>query len=131
MYVYVSDGSNTVTNGAVNFAQICVNFAKTISQTCADLRKCAQISRNFGANPAKFAQIRPNLHVAAFLLTYTTVYYTTVCSIPRGGRGLERERKGEIELILRIPPISAEFPSMLPDVCRNIPEVPELAVDLP
>ena len=53
-------GTNgTVTNGAVNFAQTCVTFAKTISQICANLRK-------FGANPANFAQIRPNLHVATF-----------------------------------------------------------------
>ena len=45
-------GTNgTVTNGAVNFAQICVIFAKTISQICAN-------SRNFRAN---FAQIRPIL----------------------------------------------------------------------
>ena len=50
------NGTNgTVTNGAVNFAQICVNFAKTISQMCAMLRKfCANfaqtlpISRKFG-----------------------------------------------------------------------------------
>ena len=45
-------GTNgAVTNGAVNFAQICVIFAKMISQICANLCK-------FGAN---FAHIRPIL----------------------------------------------------------------------
>ena len=50
----------TVTKGAVNVAQICATFAKTISQVCAKLRK-------FRANPASFAQIRPSLHVSAFV----------------------------------------------------------------
>ena len=50
-------GTNgTVTNGAVNFAQICVNFAKTISQVFAKLRKFR----------AHFAQIRQIVHVPAF-----------------------------------------------------------------
>ena len=48
--------NSTVTNGAVSFAQTCVIFAKTISQTCANLRK-------FRANPANVAQLRPILHV--------------------------------------------------------------------
>ena len=43
-------GTNgTVTNGAVNFAQLCLKFANTISYICANLRTFR----------AHFAQIRP------------------------------------------------------------------------
>ena len=72
----VQIGANgTVTNGAVNFAQICVNFAKTISQICAKFVQISRKSGQFCANSAKFACSR-------IFLTYTPVYYTTVCSVP-------------------------------------------------
>ena len=61
----------------------------------ANLRKIAQICVNFAHISRKSGQIRANsAKFACFhiFLTYTTVYYTTVCSIPMKGWSLSSPR---------------------------------------